>query len=177
MVLCCWALLCFFLCCLWRFNFFSFKNHCCFSLPLKLFLKNKKLKYFLLCNPALPCSVVRYCAVLPCVAGFLCVCCLVVVCRVVRALWCSFPPCWHAQHHTVMVFDFLPPCDPASFSVSTGMLVLVMMVLAASLMLMSVLVLEDFESGTGYPVTAACREKEAEGWRVGQELEDEVHGE
>ena len=32
---------------------------------------------------------------------FCVVCCLVVVCRVVCVLWCSFPPCWHAQYHTV----------------------------------------------------------------------------
>ena len=38
----------------------------CFSLPLKIFLKNEKLACFLLCGPALPRSVVR-----PCVAGFL----------------------------------------------------------------------------------------------------------
>ena len=73
-----------------------------------------------------------------------------------------------------MLFDYLPPCDPASFLVSTGMLALVVMV-ARLLMLMLVLVLEAFESWTAYHVFAACSEKEAQTLRVGHEWEEEVH--
>ena len=82
------------------------------------------------------------------VLAFCTVSCLLVVCCVVCVLWCSFSPCWQAPCHTVMLFNYLPLCDPASFSASTGMLALVMVTLAVLLMWMFVPVLELFESST-----------------------------
>ena len=94
------------------------------------YILKTKLKCFLLCGPLLLCSVVRCCAVRPCFAGFLCCVLPGGVVRVGYVPWFSSPPCWDAQYRTVMVFNYLPLCDPASFSVSTGMMALVTVAVA-----------------------------------------------
>ena len=61
------------------------------------------LTYLLCCSVLLP-----VCAV----------CCRAVACRAVCVLWCPFPPCRHAQNHTVTMFIYLTLCYPASVSES-----------------------------------------------------------
>ena len=68
------------------------------------------------------------------VLAFCTVSCLLVVCCVVCVLWCSFPACLQAQYHIVMLLNYLPMFDPASFSVSSGMPALVMVAVATLLM-------------------------------------------
>ena len=59
-----------------------------------------------------------------------------------------FLPSMHAQYHTAMLFNYLPLCDPASFSLSRGMLVMAMVAVAKSSMLLLLLVFDVFESWT-----------------------------
>ena len=81
--------------------------------------------------------------------AFCALCCLVVICRVVCALWCSFPPCWHAQYHTVLLFKFYPCVTPRPHQCPlSSILALVMAALATLLMLLFVLVLVVVESWT-----------------------------
>ena len=112
----------------------TLKSDCCFSLPLKIFLLYKKFRDFLLCGPALLCSAVRAVLCRLAVLVFCTVFCLLVVCSVVCVLCHSFPPCWQAQYHAVMLSNYLPLCDPASFSVSSGMLAFVIVAVATLLM-------------------------------------------
>ena len=175
-VLCCQALLSFLPCCLWLFPF-AFKAHCCFSLPFKIFLKNEKFNCFLLCSPASPCSVMRCCAVLPCLAALLC--CVMpgggVLCGPYALVFLpSLLACTKRHCH---VLNYLPLCEPASFSVPTCMLALVMLVVATLLMLILVLVVVDFESWTGYHVIGACSEMEAAASRLEHKSEGKAPGE